>query len=821
MSRKDMVIIMIIKGVKSRFIALSVVFAVIVGSFSLFVLPMSGADGVPVVEFLNRGIVAVRARTGIFVSWRHLASDPDDAVYRLYRDGTLIHTTSDTGATCFNDTSGTITSVYRVDAVSGNTVYHSEDKVIRANTFLNNQTGGGYFDIPISKPSNSHHANDLTVGDVDGDGEYEIFIKWEPDNAKDNSQSGTTDNVFIDCIKLDGTLLWRIDLGRNIRAGAHYTQMLVADYDLSGSAKLIVKTADGTRDGLGNVIGNANADHRNSSGYILSGPEYLTLFDGKTGANLHTIDYKPGRGNVNAWGDNYGNRVDRFLGAVAYLDGVKPSAVLIRGYYTRMTATAYDVVNDRLVEKWAFDSGNNSSAQGYGQGNHNCMPAALGNDSRQSIVLGSCAIGPDGTMLWDARQGHGDALHVGNFIPERPGVEVFMCHENSPFGVSLKSNTGEVLWRSNGSSDTGRGAAGNIFAGNNGAEFWGSQPDGVLNTSGQRISGMPKPTINHLIWWNGELERQFADGTGGNDSNLKIERINAAGTGIDRVFTTVGDLTINGTKKNPGLTADLFGDWREEIVLRTADSSALRVYSTVTPTSYRITTLMHDPQYRNQVAGQNVCYNQPPHPSFFLGMGHPLPKQPNVVVRGQGGDSPITTTATETTTSATSTATTTATTATTATSTTATTATSATTTTATSTATTTATSTATTTTASTATTTATSATTTTATSTATTTATSTAETTETTDAETSSHGIQPLLGDTDGNGRVTIADALELLKHLAGMSSLVSQDNPELWVNSLITPASQAANKPAIADVLEILKYLARMSSLVSGERPT
>ena len=163
--------------------------------------------------------------------------------------------------------------------------------------------------------------------------------------------------------KIDGTKLWRIDLGVNIRAGAHYTQMLVADYDLDGLAEMVCKTADGTVDGVGNVIGDSSKDYRNSNGYILSGPEYYTLFEGSTGKALDTVDYNPGRGTVSKWGDSYGNRVDRFLGAVAYLDGVKPSAVTVRGYYTRMTACAYDVVNKKLVQKWYFDTGNDKTKQ--------------------------------------------------------------------------------------------------------------------------------------------------------------------------------------------------------------------------------------------------------------------------------------------------------------------------------------------------------------------------------------------------------------------------------------------------------------------------
>ncbi|MCL1903808.1 MAG: rhamnogalacturonan lyase [Oscillospiraceae bacterium] len=633
----------------------------------------SSSSDVPVVEYLDRGICAIYTnlnrtgnsgtRNGMLVKWRFLASDPVGTVFKLYRNGTLIHTTTPTGATNFFDTGGNSSSKYRVDAEFNGEVFHSEDKCRTSNT--------EYFDIPLNPPSSIHSPNDITVGDVDGDGEYEFFLKWVPNNAKDNAQYGVTDNTFIDCMKQDGTRLWRIDLGRNIRSGQHYTQMLVADFDLSGSAKLIVKTADGTIDGKGNIIGDKDADHRNKppfnnsganrEGYILTGPEFLTLFDGKTGENLHTINYKPARVNHNNWGDNYGNRVDRFLGAVAYLDGVKPSAVTIRGYYTRMTATAYDVVNNKLVEKWAFDTGSSTNTStGYGQGNHNVMPAAVHGDGKQSLFLGSAAIKYDGTLLWSSRQGHGDALHVGSHIASRNGIQVYMSHESSPFGISLRDAlTGEQIFRVNSTDDTDRGACGNVWAGNPGeADFWGSGIDGLRNSKGEIIGTKPAST-NFLIYWDGRLEREMFDKTGGNESWSKIEKINNAGTGVDRVYSSYGGNTRNGTKGTPCISADLFGDWREEFIL--AEQNSLRIYTTSYLTEHRITTLMHDPQYRNQVAGQNICYNQPPHPSFFLGTGYPLPPQPNVKVRDKNGavTPPVTTPATTATTTTVTSATTT------------------------------------------------------------------------------------------------------------------------------------------------------------------
>jgi len=614
----------------------------------------------PIVEYLNRGILSAATSAGAsgrLVSWRFLANDPEDTTFRLYRDGERIHTSLPGAATSFLDSRGTAASNYRVDALSpsknGGEVFCSQDRVIRANGFAREQDGGAFFDIPLNPPprgvhGGTYHANDITVGDVDGDGQYELFIKWDPSNARDAAQDGITDNVFIECVTLEGQSLWRIDLGPNIRAGAHYTQMLVADFEMNGTASLIVKTADGTIDGQGNVIGNPTAIHRNANGRILTGDEFLTLFCGKTGANLHTIPYNPPIGQLAPWGNGRPpeNRVNRFLGAVAYLDGQRPSAVMIRGYYTRMAAAAYDVVDGKLVERWVFDTGHNSSHPAFGQGNHNVMPAAVHEgSSRQSIFLGASAIRYDGELLWSSRRGHGDALHVGNFIPGRTqsnSIQVFSCFETSPFGIALFDGlTGQELWRQTASGDTGRCMAGNFLQGNPGSEFWGAGD--LRDMTGQRIGNSPDGP-SFAIWFDGRLERQLLNNTGGNEGDMRIDRVVRLANGnIDRerAFTVRAPArSINGTKANPNITADLFGDWREELIVRHGDGSALRVFVGVTESASRITTLMHDPQYRMQVAGQNVTYNQPPHPSFFLGTGQPLPPSPDVRVRGDVSEAP-------------------------------------------------------------------------------------------------------------------------------------------------------------------------------------
>lgn len=594
-----------------------------------------------VVEYLDRGISAVNTGSGMLVNWRFLASDPDDAVFKLYRGNDLIYTSTEKdnsyskGATCFLDKSGNAKSSYKVECYSGSELISSDTCSI--------QSDAPYFDIKLNRPSSNHTPNDMSVGDVDGDGEYELFLKWDPSNSKDNSQKGKTDNVYIDCYKLDGTRLWRIDLGVNIRAGAHYTQFFVADYDLDGKAEMCCKTADGTKDGKGNVIGDGTKDYRDSSGFIIQGDEFYTLFDGATGEALDTVPYEPARGDTTKWGktSDKTNRVDRFWGTTAYLDGVHPCVVTGRGYYARMTATAYKVENKKLVKMWTFDTGTSSSSAGWGDGNHNSMAADVDGDGKQEIITGSTCIDDNGKILWNTNQGHGDAMHIGDLDPENEGLEAWICHEDKPYGVSLiDCDTGKIIFHNNGAGDTGRCCADNIWAGNAGAELWGNRETDdstpVKNTKGETLS-CKRPGINFLTYWDGDLEREILDG--GNQENTapaKISKMNEKGN-IDTLLTTDGYYTCNTTKGTPCLSADIFGDWREELIVRAADGNSIRIYTTTYDTDYRVQCLMHDPQYRSQVSAQNTAYNQPPHTSFFLGTGYDMPERSQCTVNSTGG----------------------------------------------------------------------------------------------------------------------------------------------------------------------------------------
>lgn len=592
-------------------------------------------------EHLSRGLTAANTGTGMMLTWRILATDADNTSYKLYKNGTLLTEVKSGSASNYFDQGGTAADKYTIDTYFGNTCV---DKGSAAMVFGTKNSGqsGAYFDIPTQKPADqtmpdgstcSYTENDCSVGDIDGDGVYEVFVKWDPSNSQDNSKGGYTGSVIIDCYRLDGTLVWRVDLGKNIRAGAHYTQYMVYDFDGDGKCEMICKTADGTKDGKGNFVGDKSKDYRNSSGTVLDGPEYITLFDGQTGAALDTQNYDPARGaqDKNTWGDAYGNRSERYTACVAYLDGKNASAIFGRGYYTRLAVAAWDVKNGKLSKRWVFDTGFNVSAAGYGDGNHHEMAADVDGDGKQEIVCGSAVIDDNGKLLYTTSNAHGDAIHIGDFDPKNPGLEIFQCLEDDKhpngkaisFGVELRdAKTGKALFRETAGGDTGRALCDNLIAGNDGAEMVGSHSGNVYSATGDHAvvcqwSDITKWGQNSVVYWTDTLERAVLD------------RTMADQYGKGRVFTGDGIAYNNYTKSNACLTCDLTGDWREEMIFRKGDGG-LRVFTTTFATEYPVYSLMHNPQYRVQVAAQNNGYNQPPHTDYFLGTGFALPTPPTV-----------------------------------------------------------------------------------------------------------------------------------------------------------------------------------------------
>ena len=415
--------------------------------------------------------------------------------------------------------------------------------------------------------------------------------------------------------------MWRINLGKNIRSGQHYTQFMVYDFDGDGYAEVATKTADGTIDGQGNIIGDPRVDYRNEQGRVLKGPEFLTVFSGATGENITTIDYDPPRGKVEDWGDSYGNRVDRFLAAVAYLDGKTPSLIMCRGYYTRTVLVAYDFHQGKLQKRWRFDSAEHDNPDYEGMGNHQLSVADVDGDGKDEIIYGAMTINSDGTVLYTTGLGHGDALHAGNFDPQRPGLEVLGIHEEAPHpaGINLRdAETGAVYWGIPTNRDVGRGVCANIDPRYLGCEVWAAGSP-LFDVSGNIIKKEGLSSVNFVIWWDGDLQRELLD-------DVKIDKWNFRKEKLENLLIARDCDSNNYTKATPCLQADIFGDWREEVIWKNKESSELRIYTTPYPTVHRLHTLMHNRMYRLAVSWQNVAYNQPPHPDFYLGPERAKPK---------------------------------------------------------------------------------------------------------------------------------------------------------------------------------------------------
>lgn len=701
-------------------------------------------------EKLSRGLVVVKAKTGIFLSWRLMLDEVwgysktglTGVNFNVYKNGKCIGVVKE--STNFIDETGNIDDLYCVATVKDN-VEGEKSKEVKAWS-----SGDNYIDIPIKVPEGginpagqayTYNANDMSVGDIDGDGEYEYFVKWDPSNSKDVSQKGYTGKCFIDCYKLDGTMLWRLDMGWNIRAGAHYTQFMVYDFDNDGKAEMAVKTAPGTKMICYNSDGSIKSekyitmlkediqagyshedDYRMSAedyynhmvkvfmgwteheqvlngnwpktleecfgiekkytyplsesdakalvdifmdeyapkrstknnlrdfeGFIVDGPEYLTIFSGD-GEEIETIPFKFGRVDDGLmWGDyampriEPGNRVDRFLSGVAYLDGEHPYLIICRGYYTRATIVAYSFFDRHLKEYWSIDSGwtimnnpfksnphadkGNDPVFGIlaGQGNHSLSTADVDGDGFQEIIYGAAVVDHDGSILYSsygylpdgktyAKFGHGDAMHVANIDPDKPGLEIFNVFEGAsaaPYGYALRdAETGEVIYGEYAEKDLGRCMIGDINPNVRGLQTWVTE---VRSATGEVLSDKMLGT-NQSIRWAADMSTQVLDGKNIFGGHHGVINDNTHGI----MLSPEGVATNNGTKGNPCLIADIFGDWREELLVRKDDNSAIRIFTNTEITNHKLFTLMHDIQYRTSVAWQNNCYNQPGYTKFYF-----------------------------------------------------------------------------------------------------------------------------------------------------------------------------------------------------------
>ena len=603
----------------------------LVGSIFAFSQPYSG-------EKLSRGLIGIPTEEGMYFSWRMTLEDAAGLQFDLYRSSNggaevklnkePIDRTSD-----FLDRTVdyTVDNRWTLKATTGE---------VATWTRLKGEERNPYLSIPVCKPEDgeiagesfTYTANDCSVGDLDGDGEYEIILKWSPSNSKRPPQRGFTGNTYLDAYKMDGTRLWRIDLGPNVRSGAATTNFLVFDFDGDGCAEICCKTGDGTVDGLGHRIGDAQVDWRTwdkkspTYGKIVNGPEYLTVFEGRTGKELDSKEYIPTRYPLDGWGgvggncgnDNTGGRSDRFTAGVAFLDGKTPSPVMVRGWYGRTVVAAWTFTNGALKHTWTFDSAAPGWEAYSGMGNHSVTVADFDGDGCDEICVGAMTVDHDGKGLFTTGLRHGDALHAGRFIPSRQGMQVFGVHENegdneivkrTPAVAMFDGATGEIIWQDGLGQDAGRGVAADIDPRYDGAECWCNIGGLRRGDTGEIISNRKPDSCNFTIYWDADPLAELLD-------HVSISKWNWNAESTDLLLKAEGVVSNNGTKGNPCLSGDILGDWREEVIWPSEDQTELRIYSTTIPAVDRRATWMNDRQYRLAIAWQNVAYNQPPHPSF-------------------------------------------------------------------------------------------------------------------------------------------------------------------------------------------------------------
>lgn len=594
-----------------------------------------------VMDKLDRGLVAVSANSGMFVSWRVFGEDADNVKFNLYRDGSLVNS-QPLSVSNFTDAAGSPSSKYTVK-----TVVNGVEKESSAAS-LNSATD--YLEIKIAPiPSNidgsdikaDYEPNDATVADLDGDGQLEILMKLR--NNKDHAASDKTKSKDFDIIqvyKLDGTLLWWIDMGPNmLDFQSNEINIAAYDWDLDGKAECVLRAADGTvihmADGTTQVIGDPTKNERNRLGYggggyfTTSGAEYLLYLNGETGKPYYVGEYplkrlEAGETDLSiAWGDGYGHRSSKHFYGAPYLDGRKPSIFMARGIYTRHKMVAFDVdpATHQLVERWRWNM-TKSGSPWYGQGYHNYCVADVDWDGRDEIVFGSMVIDDNGRGLSTTGLGHGDSQHCGDFNPYIFGQEIVACNEDSPNNNYRDATTSKIYYRTTGSDDDGRCIAGNFTNNIPGAQFTSARDytNLISTVSNAPVKGTGSNGVaqNFRIFWDGDLldETMNYDSFNGT-TRTGTPSIQKYGQGIIRKFD--GAATNNDTKGTPCFQGDILGDWREELIVRSADNTAIRIYTTTIPTEYRIYTLLDDPQYRNAMVWQMNGYNQTPHPSFFLG----------------------------------------------------------------------------------------------------------------------------------------------------------------------------------------------------------
>ena len=601
---------------------------------ALALLVSMGANAQRFTDKLDRGLVAVKTTKGVYCSWRIQADEYYDVKYNLYRDGTKVNA-EPLDVSNFTDTSGSESSQYTVKAVL-NGVEQQASKA--ATVFKSN-----YKEIKIKHDASlkaTYEPNDACCADVDGDGEVEILMKFNnkeegeqlyPKNGPTINGVATKEYSMLACLKQDGTVLWWVNCGPNMGDFQNNEQNIVGyDWDMDGKAEVVMRLEEGSTvhmaDGTTYTIG---ADGKNGTSwknyrepkasgsvewFTHYGKEFLWYCEGATGKPYQCIEFplkrlEDGETDLKAaWGDGYGHRSSKYFFGAPYLDGKHPSIFLGRGIYTRHKFIAYDVdpKTHDLKVRWKWTN-NQPGSPWYGQGYHNYIVADVDWDGRDEIVWGSMVIDDNGKGLSTTGLGHGDAQHIGDFNPYIHGQEMFACNEDNPSNNYRDATTSKIYYRKTDTNDDGRCLAGNFYNDFPGAVGHSAHDTPISTVTNEHVNTNTNGlSMNFRIYWDGDLLEECFN-------NTEVTK-----PGVGTIATFLGAYSNNSTKATPCYQGDIFGDWREEVIERTADNN-IRIYTTNEPTKWRNYSLWYDHQYRNGMVWQPCGYNQPPHASYFLG----------------------------------------------------------------------------------------------------------------------------------------------------------------------------------------------------------
>ncbi|MDR1723209.1 MAG: hypothetical protein LBR84_04620 [Tannerella sp.] len=560
-----------------------------------------------------------RTKRKVYIGWRLLASDPDKIGFNVYRR-------DEKGENVKINAQPVVKSTNIIDAElpDGDRFSYTVTTVIDGKESEPSQPYDFIFDTEVKpyksiKFKGNYTADRIGVGDLDGDGEMDYVVKY-PNESIDPYYTDwvpSPDTYKLDAYTSKGELLWTYDMGWAIELGNWYSPYIVYDLDGDGKAEVILKS------------GVNDPDPRNEKGMVITGPEYVTVLDGMTGKPIASADWYPRDEFIARDGKDGYNYASRNQLAVAYLDGVHPHIIVLRGTYSIMAARAYRYESKELKQVWEWDNlklrnDDDPTKNYYCQGAHTTLVADVDDDGFDEVILGSCALDHDGKPLWSTGLGHADGAFIGDIIPERPGLEIFLNIEgyygredvriNENGMCMVDARTGEIIWGAKFPtmhvhdagfcSDIDRTSPGRECYGIEVADDEGKRPEvPVLFSNTGEILDRRSLLSDWSVYWDTDNQRELL----GTYGDYKVRKI------WDYAGGHVFDVTVEGQLLT---VADIFGDWREEII--TSMPGELRIYSTTIPAGIRYNCLMQDPQYRSCVSQTATGYNALPMTTYDL-----------------------------------------------------------------------------------------------------------------------------------------------------------------------------------------------------------